>query len=68
MDRETLRLISIIVAYICLCAILFGLPFICIEVKSKRMEAQGYEWVEGNCQCHCPSCECDKGHWAPISD
>ena len=34
MDRENLRLISIIMAYICLCAILFGLPFICMEVKA----------------------------------
>lgn len=68
MDRENLRIASAIVAYVCLCIILVCLPFICIKIKSNRMEAQGYEWVNGGCECYCPSCECDKGHWEPIND
>ena len=68
MDREDWRFVRIIITLLCIGVMIVCIPFVCVKVKSAQMEAQGYEWVEGNCQCYCPSCECDKGHWAPISD
>lgn len=68
MDREDWRFVRIIIALLCMGAMIICFPFVCAKVKNAQREAQGYEWVDGECRCYCPSCECEKGHWEPISD
>lgn len=68
MDREDKRFVCKLIALLCTGVIIILIPFMYVKIKSTQMYAKGYEWVEGECQCHCPSCECSKGHWAPISN
>lgn len=68
MDKEDRRFFCKLIALLCTGAIIILIPFIHVRIKSADMEAQGYAWMEGECQCHCPSCECSKGHWAPSSN
>ena len=68
MDREDKRFARYIIIMVLLGILIVLTPYICIKVKSTQMEAQGYEWVNGECQCHCPACECKKGYWKLISD
>ena len=68
MDREDKRFARYIIIMVLLGILIVLTPYVCIKVKRVQMEAQGYEWVSGECQYHCPSCECEKGYWKPISD
>lgn len=68
MDREDKRFARYIIIMVLLGILIVLTPYVCIRVKRAQMEAQGYEWVSDECQCHCPSCECEKGYWKLISD
>lgn len=68
MDREDRRFVFKLTAFLCIGATIILITFMYVRIKSAYMEAQGYAWVEGECGCHCPSCECNKGHWMPISN
>lgn len=68
MDREDRRFVCKLIAFLCTGATIILITFMYVRIKSAYMEAQGYEWVEGECECHCPSCECNKGYWMPISN
>ena len=68
MDREDKRFARYIIIMVLLGILIVLTPYVCIRVKRAQMEAQGYEWVSGECHCYCPSCECEKGYWKPISD
>lgn len=67
-DREDWRFVRRIIVLLLCGALLVAVPFVCVKIERTKMEAQGYEWVNGGCECFCPSCECEKGHWESISN
>lgn len=68
MDRENKRFARYIIIMVLLGILIVLTPYVCIRVKRAQMEAQGYEWVSGECDCDCPACSRYEGYWKPISD
>ena len=68
MDREDKWFARYIIIMVLLGILIVLTPYICIKVKSIQMEAKGYEWVSGECDCDCPACSRYEGYWKPISD
>ena len=68
MDREDKQFARYIIIMVLLGILIVLTPYICIRAKCAQMEAQGYEWVSGECDCDCPACSRYEGYWKPISD
>ena len=68
MDREDKRFARYIIIMVLLGILIVLTPYVCIRVKRAQMEAHGYEWVDGECDCDCPACSRYEGYWKLISD
>ena len=68
MDREDRRFARYIIIMVLFGILIVLTPYVCVRVKRTQMEVQGYEWVNGECDCDCPACSRHEGYWKLISD